>query len=59
MMQRMMTARDLSEYTQIPLQMIYRKTRTGEIPHYRIGRSVRYKKDEVEASMKGGHDAKK
>ena len=58
-MQRMMKAKEVAEYTQIPLQMIYRKTRSGEMPCYRIGRSIRYKIDEVEASMKGGHDAKK
>jgi excisionase family DNA binding protein len=58
-MQRMMKAKEVAEYTQIPLQMVYRKTRSGEMPCYRIGRSIRYKIDEVEASMKGGHDAKK
>ena len=58
-MQRMMKAKEVAEHTQIPLQMVYRKTRSGEMPCYRIGRSIRYKIDEVEASMKGGHDAKK
>ena len=58
-MQRMMKAKEVAEYTQIPLQMVYRKTRSGEMPCYRIGRSIRYKIDEVEASMKGGNDAKK
>ena len=58
-MQRMMKAKEVAEYTQIPLQMVYRKTRSGEMPCYRIGKSIRYKIDEVEASMKGGHDAKK
>jgi len=58
-MQRMMKAKEVAEYTQIPLQMIYRRTRNGEIPCYRIGGSIRYKIDEVEASMRGGRDAKK
>lgn len=58
-MQRMMKAKEVAEYTQIPLQMVYRKTRSGEMPCYRIGRSIRYKIDEVEASMRGGRDAKK
>ena len=52
-----MKAKEVAEYTQIPLQMVYRKTRSGEMPCYRIGRSIRYKIDEVEASMKGGRDA--
>lgn len=58
-MKRMMKAKEVAEYTQIPLQMIYRRTRKGEIPCYRIGGSIRYKIEEVEASMKGGRDAKK
>jgi excisionase family DNA binding protein len=57
-MQRMMTAREVSEYTQIPLQMIYRKTKSGDIPCYRIGRSIRYKVEEIDMAMKGERHAK-
>ena len=57
-MQRMMTARQVSEYTQIPLQMIYRKTQSGDIPCYRIGRSIRYKVEEIDMAMKEGQHAK-
>ena len=58
-MKRLMTARQVSEYTQIPLQMIYRKTKRGDIPCYRSGRTIRYKLDEIEAAMKGDEDVKK
>ncbi len=58
-MRRMMTAREVSEYTQIPLQMIYRKTKSGDLPCYRIGRSIRYKVEEIEMAMKGGTYANK
>ena len=58
-MKRLMKAREVSEYTQIPVSTIYRKTKSGELPCYRIGRSVRYKLEEIEAAMKGGNDAKK
>lgn len=58
-MKRMMTAREVAEYTHIPLQMIYRKTRRGELPHYRLGRTIRYKLDEIEEVMRGGQYAKK
>ncbi len=57
-MQRMMTAREVSEYTKIPLQMIYRKTQSGDIPCYRIGRSIRYKVEEIDTAMRGGTHAK-
>lgn len=58
-MKRMMTARQVSEYTQIPLQTIYNKTKCGELPCYRIGRSIRYKIEEIDEAMKGGSYAKK
>ena len=58
-MRRMMTARQVSEYTQIPLQTIYSKTKSGELPCYRIGRSIRYKVEEIDMAMKGGTNANK
>lgn len=51
-MQKLMKARDLSKHLSIPIQMIYRRTRDGTLPHYRIGRSVRYKVSEVEEALK-------
>ena len=57
-MKRMMTARQVAEYTQIPLQMVYRKTKSGDLPCYRIGRSIRYKAEEIDMAMKGGTYAK-
>lgn len=58
-MERLIDAKALADHTGIPLQMIYRKTRRGEIPCYRSGRTIRYKRSEVEASMRGGGDVKK
>ncbi len=58
-MERMMTAKEVSEYTQIPLQMIYQKTRNGELPCYRLGRLVRFKAKEIDEAMKGGKNANK
>ena len=51
-MQRLMTAREVAEYMRIPVQMVYRKTRNGDLPHYRLGRTVRYKLAEIEAALK-------
>lgn len=58
-MQRMMTAREVSEYTQIPIRTIYNKTKCGDLPCYRIGRSIRYKVEEIDMAMKGGTNANK
>lgn len=58
-MERFIKASELAAHLRIPVQMIYRKTRRGEIPCYRIGRSLRYKRSEVEEAMRGGADAKK
>ena len=58
-MQRMMKAKEVAEYTQIPLQMVYRKTRSGELPCYRLGGSIRYKKEEIDTAMKEGINVKK
>ena len=58
-MRRMMTAREVSEYTQIPIRTIYNRTKCGDLPCYRIGRSIRYKVEEIDMAMKGGTHAKK
>ena len=58
-MKRMMTAREVSEYTQIPIRTIYNKTKSGDLPCYRIGRSIRYKVEEIDMAMKGGTYANK
>ena len=58
-MKRMMTAREVSEYTQIPIRTIYNKTKCGDLPCYRIGRSIRYKVEEIDMAMKGGTYANK
>lgn len=58
-MRRMMTAREVSEYTQIPIRTIYNRTKSGDLPCYRIGRSIRYKVEEIDMAMKGGTYANK
>ena len=57
-MRRMMTAREVSEYIQVPIRNVYDKTKSGELPCYRIGRLIRYKVEEIDMAMKGGNYAK-
>ena len=51
-MQRMATAKEVADYMKIPVQMVYRKTKRGELPHYRSGRLIRYKLSEIDEALK-------
>ena len=51
-MQRMATAKEVADYMKIPVQMVYRKTKRGELPHYRSGRVIRYKLSEIDEALK-------
>ena len=57
-MNRLMTAAQVAEYTQLNVQTIWKKARDGDLPCYRIGTAVRFKQDEIDTAMKGGHYAK-
>jgi len=46
-MNKLLTAKQLSELLQIDLSTVYLWTHTEFIPCYRIGRSVRFKEDQV------------
>lgn len=58
-MERLMTAAQVANYAQVNVQTIYRKVRSGDLPHYRIGTALRFKQDEIESAIKGGNYAKK
>jgi len=58
-MNRLMTAAQVADYAQLNVQTIYRKVRSGDLPHYRIGTAIRFKQDEIEMALKGGQNAKK
>lgn len=50
----MLTAKEIADYTQVNVRTIYRMKDRGELPYYQMGRSVRFKKSEVEEALKGG-----
>ena len=52
-MNRLMTAAQVAEYTQLNIQTIWAKVRSGDLPHYRLGRAIRFKREEIESAMKG------
>jgi excisionase family DNA binding protein len=48
-----MTAEQLALYAQVDVQIIRNKTSKKEIPFEKFGSSVRYRKEDVDAWMKG------
>jgi len=45
---KLLTISDISEYLSIKTKTIYAKVEAGEIPHYRIGRLIRFRKEEID-----------
>ncbi len=41
------TAKDVAAITNFSVKTVYAKAQKDEIPHYRFGRSVRFRKDEI------------
>lgn len=44
----LMTIKDVSNYTKIKEKTIYAKVESKQIPSYRIGRLIRFKKEEID-----------
>ncbi len=44
----LMTIQQASEYLQIKAKTLYAWTESGEIPHYKIGRLIRFKKTDID-----------
>ena len=58
-MTRLMTAAEVANYAQVNVRTVYRKVRSGDLPHYRIGTAIRFKQDEIDTALRGGKNAKK
>ncbi|MFH0797313.1 MAG: helix-turn-helix domain-containing protein [Candidatus Omnitrophota bacterium] len=52
MLPDIMTAEQLAKYLQLDEQTIYRKTRTGQIPGVRIGKTLRFKRDVIDSWLR-------
>ena len=46
---KLLTISEVAAYLSIKEKTIYAKVEAGEIPHYRIGRLVRFRLDEIDA----------
>jgi excisionase family DNA binding protein len=48
-----LTIGDLSEYLSIKRSTLYAMVESGEITHYRVGRLIRFKKQDIDIWMEG------
>ncbi len=42
---------ELSEYLNVKPSTLYLKVASGDLPHYRVGRLIRFRKDEIDTWM--------
>ena len=49
----LMTAGEVSEYLRCSVSMVRRLVSSSEIPHFRLGRLVRFRRSEVDAWLAG------
>lgn len=45
---KLLTADDVADLLRIKVATVYAATRTGDLPHIRLGRSYRYKAEDVD-----------
>lgn len=43
-----MTVKEVAKYLRLHVSSIYRLSKTGKIPAYRVGRSWRFRKDKID-----------
>jgi len=48
---RLLTARDVATLLCVPVSTVYELTRSGRLPCLRIGRAVRFSKEDLEAHL--------
>ena len=53
----LLSVRELSEKFNLPVSWIYSRTRINEIPHYKIGKYVRFNESEVWEWLKKQNEA--
>ena len=47
MNQNLISINEMAKKLSVPISWIYQRTRTGEIPHYKIGKYVRFDEEMV------------
>ncbi len=54
-MKKLLTAKQLSESLQVNISTIYLWTHTQFVPHYKLGKSVRFRESEVQKWLNQRH----
>lgn len=57
MNQKLVGIKTMAEKLDVPESWLYSRTRTGEIPHYKIGKYVRFDVSEVMEWIRKQHEA--
>jgi len=52
-MDKWLTLEQIAEYLQMSASSIYKMAQGGKIPSYKVGRQWRFRKDEIDAWVKG------
>lgn len=50
--EKTLTAEQIAEILQVSVKTVRRLTRAGHLPHYRLGRCVRYRASELEGWLR-------
>ncbi len=58
MNQKLVGIKTMAEKLDVPESWIYSRTRTGEIPHYKIGKYVKFDESEVMDWVRKQHNAR-
>lgn len=53
----LMSAKELSEFLNVPISWVYHRTSEGTIPFYKFGKYLRFKKDEIMKNFKKEENA--
>lgn len=52
-MGKILTAQEVAELLEVSKQTIYRLVRANEIPHFRVGKTVRFNEETITAWING------
>ena len=56
-MEKIMTPKEVANYLKMSVLTVYKHTKQGTIPGFRIGTSWRFDKNKIDAALLGGDDS--
>ena len=55
--QNLINIKEMASKLDVPVSWLYSRTRTNEIPHYKVGKYVRFDESEIWQWLKQQHEA--